>query len=113
MRLTGNGRIRGANFLLMDFALKVFLTVARMNSFTKAAEVVNLSQPAVTHQIKNLESLLKARLFNRNQNRIELTNAGKIFLRYSEEINLLYQKAMREMQEIANQMAGDIQLGAA
>jgi len=106
-------RIRGENFLMMDFTLKVFLTVARMNSFTKAAEVVNLSQPAVTHQIKNLESLLKARLFNRHQNRIELTNAGKIFLRYSEEINLLYQKAIGEIHEITNQMAGDIHLGAA
>ena len=98
---------------MMDFTIKVFLAVARMNSFTRAAESVNLSQPAVTHQIKNLESLLKARLFNRDQNRVELTNAGKIFLRYSEEINLLYQKAMGEIHEITNQVAGDIQLGAA
>lgn len=98
---------------MMDFTLKVFLTVARMNSFTRAAGVLNLSQPAVTYRIKNLESLLKARLFNRDQNRIELTNAGKIFLRYSEEINLLYQKAMGEIHEITNQMAGDIHLGAA
>ena len=98
---------------MMDFTIKVFLTVARMNSFTRAAEVLNLSQPAVTHQIKNLEGLLKARLFNRDQNRIELTNAGKIFLRYSEEINLLYQKAMAEIHDITNQMAGDVHLGAA
>jgi DNA-binding transcriptional LysR family regulator len=98
---------------MMDFTLKVFLTVARLNSFTKAAEVVNLSQPAVTHQIKNLEKLLKARLFIRDQNRIELTKAGKIFLQYSEEINLLYQKAMGQIHESTNQMAGDIQLGAA
>lgn len=98
---------------MIDFTLKVFLTVARMNSFTKAAEIVNLSQPAVTHQIKNLESLLKTRLFNRDRNRIELTNAGKIFLRYSEEINLLYQKAIAEIHETTNQMAGDIHLGAA
>jgi DNA-binding transcriptional LysR family regulator len=98
---------------MMDFTLKVFLTVARMNSFTKAAEIVNLSQPAVTHQIQNLENLLRARLFNRDRNRIELTDAGKIFLRYSEEINLLYQRAIGEIHEITNQMAGDIHLGAA
>jgi DNA-binding transcriptional LysR family regulator len=98
---------------MMDFTIKVFLTVARMNSFTRAAEVLNLSQPAVTHQIKNLEGLLKARLFSRDQSRIELTSAGKIFLRYSEEISLLYQKAMSEVHEMANQMAGDIHLGAA
>lgn len=105
--------VGSGGFLMMDFTIKVFLAVARMNSFTRAAESVNLSQPAVTHQIKNLESLLKARLFNRDQNRVELTNAGKIFLRYSEEINLLYQKAMGEIHEITNQVAGDIQLGAA
>jgi DNA-binding transcriptional LysR family regulator len=97
---------------MMDFTLKIFLTVARLNSFTRAAEVVNLSQPAVTHQIKNLESLLKTKLFNRDQNHIELTNAGRIFLRYSEEINLLYQKAVSEIHQITNQMAGDIQIGA-
>jgi DNA-binding transcriptional LysR family regulator len=101
------------DFLMMDFTIKVFLTVARMNSFTRAAEVLNLSQPAVTHQIKNLESLLETRLFNRDQNRIELTSAGKIFLKYSEEINLLYQKAISEVHEMTNQMAGDIHLGAA
>jgi DNA-binding transcriptional LysR family regulator len=98
---------------MMDFTLKVFLTVARMNSFTRAAELLNLSQPAVTHQIKNLEALLETRLFHREQNRIELTNAGKIFLRYSEEINLLYQKAISEVHAITKQVAGDIHLGAA
>lgn len=97
---------------MIDFTIKVFLTVARMNSFTKAAEVLNCSQPAVTHQIKNLESLLKTRLFNRDQNRIELTSAGKTFLRYSEQIHHLYQRAIAELHEMTNQMAGDIYLGA-
>jgi DNA-binding transcriptional LysR family regulator len=105
--------LKGGNFLMMDFTLKVFLTVARMNSFTRAAEVLNLSQPAVTHQIKNLESLLKAKLFKRDQNKIELTKVGEIFLRYSEDIHLLYQKAMEEIHQMTNQVAGDIHLGAA
>ena len=96
-----------------DFSLKVFITVSKLNSFTRAAEFLNLSQPAVTHQIKNLENLFKTRLFNRVQNRMELTKSGQIFLKHAENIDSLYQKATQEIHEITNQVAGDIHLGAA
>jgi DNA-binding transcriptional LysR family regulator len=96
-----------------DFSLKVFITVAKLNSFTRAAEFLNLSQPAVTHQIKNLENLFKTRLFNRGQNRIELTKSGQILLKHAENIDSLYQRATQEIHEITNQVAGDIHLGAA
>lgn len=98
---------------MTDFNLKVFLAVAKMNSFTRAAAVLNLSQPAVTHQIKNLETILRTRLFNRCQNKISLTKSGKILLRYAEEINLLYQNALKEIQEANNRVAGDAHIGAA
>ena len=98
---------------MFDFCLKVFISVAKMNSFTRAAEFLNLSQPAVTHQIKNLESMFKTKLFNRDQNKIYLTKSGKILLNYAENINLLYQKAMQEILEMTNQVAGDVHIGAA
>jgi DNA-binding transcriptional LysR family regulator len=98
---------------MIDYSLKVFLTVAKLNSFTRAAEFLNLSQPAVTHQIKNLETMFKARLFDRGQNKIELTQSGQILLRYAENIDSLYQKATQEIHEMTNQVAGDIHLGAA
>lgn len=99
--------------MMLDFSLKVFLTVAKLGSFTRAAKFLDLSQPAVTHQIKGLESLLGTRLFNREQNRITLTESGQILLRYGEEISLLYQKATQEILEINRRVAGDLHIGAA
>lgn len=96
-----------------DFSLRIFITVAKLNSFTRAAEFLNLSQPAITHQIKNLENLFKTRLFNRDQNKIELTKSGQILLKHAENIDSLYQRATQEIHEITNQVAGDIHLGAA
>lgn len=98
---------------MTDFSLKVFLVVAKMNSFTRAAEFLNLSQPAVTHQIKNLETMLRTKLFNRCQNKIFLTKSGNILLKYAEDINSLYQNAMKEIQEVNNRVAGDVLIGSA
>jgi len=98
---------------MTDFSLKVFLAVAKMNSFTRAAEFLNLSQPAVTHQIKNLEAMLRTKLFNRCQNRIYLTKSGDILLKYAQDIHLLYQNAMKEIQEANHRVAGDVHIGAA
>lgn len=98
---------------MIDFYLKVFITVARMNSFTRAAEFLNLSQPAVTHQIKNLEDMFKTKLFDRSQHKIHLTESGKVLLKYAENINILYQKAIEEIHEITSKVAGDIHIGAA
>lgn len=97
---------------MIDFNLKVFIAVAKMSSFTRAAEFLNLSQPAVTHQIKNLENMFKAKLFIRDQNKIYLTKSGLILLKHAENIDILYKKAMEEIQEINNRIAGDIQIGA-
>ena len=98
---------------MIDFNLKVFMAAAKMNSFTRAAEFLNLSQPAVTHQIKNLENMLKTKLFMRCQNKIYLTKSGQILLKYAEDINLLYQKAIREIHEVNDKVAGDVHIGAA
>ena len=62
---------------MIDFNLKVFLAVAKMNSFTRAGEFLNLSQPAVTHQIKNLENMYQTKLFKRIFERIELRRLCK------------------------------------
>ena len=98
---------------MIDFNLRVFIAVAKMRSFTRAAEFLNLSQPAVTHQIKNLENTLRTRLFVRFQSRISLTRSGEILLKYAEEIGLLYKRALEEIQETNNRVAGDVHIGAA
>ncbi|MBI5179179.1 MAG: LysR family transcriptional regulator [Nitrospinae bacterium] len=61
---------------MLDFKYRVFLSVARLASFSKAAKELSLTQPAVSFQIRHLEEELKARLFVRYPNRIELTPIG-------------------------------------
>ena len=56
--------------------LRVFLEVAKYLNFSKAAEKIHLSQPAVSIKIKALEKYLKVKLFNRSQNNLELTKIG-------------------------------------
>jgi DNA-binding transcriptional LysR family regulator len=98
---------------MFDFTLKILLAVARLNSFTRAAEFLNVSQPAVTHQIKNLEAIFKTRLFNRTQNKIDLTKTGQVLVNYAEQIDLLYQKASQEIMQMNDRVAGEIHLGVA
>lgn len=62
------------------FQLECFLTVAEMLNFAKAAQVLNITQPAVTKQIKSLENELNVRLFKRSTRNVELTNEGKLLI---------------------------------
>ncbi len=93
---------------MIDYYLRVFLAVARTCSFTKAAQSLNITQPAVTHQIRNLEEMFKARLFIRQGNRITLTRAGEILFRYADEIGRLYRQAKNEMTELTGSVWGDL-----
>lgn len=65
---------------MADRRLQVFHAVARHLSFTKAAEALFMTQPAVTFQIKQLEEHFNMRLFERGHGRISLTAAGEIVL---------------------------------
>lgn len=60
--------------------LECFLTVAEMLNFAKAAQFLNITQPAVTKQIKSLEDELGVRLFKRSTRNVELTNEGKLLI---------------------------------
>ncbi|CAH8287099.1 DNA-binding transcriptional LysR family regulator [Mariniflexile fucanivorans] len=70
----------------MKTKLHIFKVVANHLSFTKAAEQLYISQPAVSKTIKNLEETYKITLFSRKRNSIELTNEGKSFLIYTNRI---------------------------
>lgn len=97
----------------MDFRLKIFHTVARVKSFTKTAEILGLTQPAITFQMKNLEEEFRTRLFNRDQNRITLTETGKILCRYAEKILGEYENANIEIAKITGRLGGEIRIGVA
>ena len=66
--------------------LRIFKAIASEKSFTKAAEMLFISQPSLSKQIKTLENRLGILLLNRTKNRIYLTEAGNIFLQYSQLI---------------------------
>jgi len=97
----------------MDFRLKIFHTVAQVESFTKAAEILGLTQPAITFQMKNLEEEFQTRLFNRDQNRITLTETGKILFRYAEKILSEYESASIEIAKVTGALGGEIRIGVA
>lgn len=76
----------GANPHPMDFdQLEIFLEVARLSSFSRAAEKRFRTQPAISSQIRALEEEVGARLLDRSGGRVSLTVAGKLFFKYAED----------------------------
>ena len=69
---------------MADRRLQVFYTVAKQLSFTKAAELLYMTQPAVTFQVKQLEEHFNTRLFERSHSKITLTPAGEVAMEYAE-----------------------------
>lgn len=95
-----------------DFRLKVFYSVAKNKSFTKAADELFITQPAITKHIKLLEETLDVRLFDRRNHLIKLTSSGEVLYRYAIEIFQLYEEALSELSELKQQHKGRFRLGA-
>ena len=66
--------------------LRTFIAVAELRHFARAANLCNLSQPAVSHQIAQLEEELGAKLLNRAARRVSLTVAGEVFVEEARRI---------------------------
>ncbi len=94
-----------------DTRLRVFHSVARNLSFTRAAEELFLTQPAVTFQIRQLEEHFNTRLFDRHHNRITLTEAGVAAYQYADRILELYQETEKAVFEMTGETRGIIKLG--
>lgn len=73
-----------------DFRLKVFMTVAESGSFTKAAEILGISQPAVSQNVAELERMAGRRLFDRLPGEVVMTSYGRVFRVYAERIVRAY-----------------------
>ena len=97
---------------MADRRLQVFHAVARQLSFTKAAEQLFMTQPAVTFQIKQLEEHLNTRLFERNHGRIALTPAGELVFSYAEKILTLSEELETRVGELTGAISGPLLLGA-
>ena len=83
-----------------------------LGSFTRAAEALHLTQPAVTRQIAALETELKTRLFDRLGRTVQLTAAGEALHRYAEEMLRLRQEARQAVADIGTGAAGRLAVGA-
>ena len=97
----------------MESRLKIFHTVAQLKSFTKAGQVLNLTQPAITFQIKNLEDHFQTRLFYRDANKISLTPSGKVLFRHVKNILDEYENAKKEIAKVSGKLRGEIRIGIA
>ncbi len=97
---------------MADRRLQVFHTVARLLSFTKAAETLHMTQPAVTFQVRQLEEHFNTRLFDRTHNRISLTEAGRCVYQYADRIFDLYGQMENAVRELTGEISGTLLIGA-
>jgi DNA-binding transcriptional LysR family regulator len=95
-----------------DHKLKVFCIVAETKSFSRASEIIRLTQPAVSLQIQALEEMYGTKLFNRSGCVITLTKAGEMLYKYAKEINSLYASAEKEIGGVTGLVKGVISVGA-
>lgn len=82
---------------MLDTKYESFLAVAEARSFTKAAEALNLTQPAVSQHIRQLETQLGVTLFDRNPNGLKLTPEGDIVLKYANRMNNVAQNMQKAL----------------
>jgi DNA-binding transcriptional LysR family regulator len=75
---------------LIDIRLLTFITVAKTKSYTKSAEILNITQPAVSQHIRFLEEEYGVHLVKRRGRGFDLTEEGLILFEYAEEIEVLY-----------------------
>lgn len=94
--------------LPMDL-LRAFVSVAQLNSFTKAGELLGRSQPAISLQIQRLEELADESLLARNGKNLELTEAGESLYDYANQILTLNDLAISQLTK--SSIAGKIRLG--
>jgi len=98
---------------MFDFRLKVFYTVAKRLSFSRAAEELFITQPAVTRHIRELESIFKLSLFERSGNRqVVLTAGGQNLLLYAEQLLSIYHDMEYDMNLLVQNHKGVLRIGA-
>lgn len=97
---------------MSDRRLKVFHTVARLLSFTKAAEALHMTQPAVTFQVRQLEEYFNTRLFDRTHNKVNLTPAGEKVSEFAERIFDIYTEMENSVRDLTGEISGVLTIGA-
>ncbi|WP_217587107.1 LysR family transcriptional regulator [Lentibacillus saliphilus] len=96
----------------MDQHLNVFITVAEKQNFSRAAEELHMTQPAVSQYIRVLEENMGTRLLERTNKYVRLNKAGEIVYHHGKEIIGLYEKMQNLVDDLANKATGSLSIGA-
>jgi DNA-binding transcriptional LysR family regulator len=91
--------------------LEAFYLVVKRGSFTKAAEELNVTQPAVTMQVKSLERSLNLKLIQQLGKRVQLSEAGELLYQYAGKIFDLADEANEKMRDFKKLMRGTLKIG--
>ncbi len=97
---------------MFDLRLKVFYIVAKRLNFTKAANELFITQPAVSKHIHEIETFYRVKLFERNGTRIKLTQAGILLLKQTENLINIYRNIDFELAALSKNVKGTFKIGA-
>ncbi len=92
--------------------LRHLLTVAEHGSFSRAAQVLHLTQPALSRSIKALEAALGAPVFERGRAGVEPTEVGRLVMRHAQAMDLASHDLFRELGMLQDMEQGELRLGA-
>ena len=92
--------------------LQYFLTVVREESISRAAEVLQITQPTLSRQLSQMEKELGVKLFQRGARKITLTNEGMLLRRRAEEIVELVDRTVAELPLQEKEVEGTIAIGS-
>ncbi|WP_163536279.1 LysR family transcriptional regulator [Gracilibacillus sp. YIM 98692] len=92
--------------------LKVFVVVVELESFSKAAEQLYLTQPSVSQQVRNLEKDMGVQLLDRTPKYVKITEAGQIVYKRAKNMIALYEEAKEEIRKLNNEIGGILRIGA-
>ena len=90
--------------------LRTFLAISENRSFSKAAETLHISQPAVSKRIQALELSLGAKLFDRVGKRIFLTEAGELLIPQARHLLAMLADTERKVRNLSESVSGTLQL---
>lgn len=96
----------------MDQHLQVFLTVVEEKNFSRAAEKLHMTQPAVSQYIKTFERNIGTSLLDRTNKYVRMNKAGEMVYHHAKEIVGIYSKMERLLDELKNQASGSLSIGA-
>lgn len=92
--------------------LKYFITIAQEGQITRAAKLLNMEQPPLSRQLKQMEEELNVKLFERNRMRLKLTDAGKLLLEKAELLLQQYNEMLKEVKEVEDGIRGVLSIGS-